>query len=71
MKPLPMLATKAAPFDSEDYFFEVKWDGVRALSAPRLLGRTRTLLSCPKPGLDKQRPAVSCRFPKSTCMINY
>ena len=33
MKPLPMLATKAAPFDAEDYFFEVKWDGVRALAA--------------------------------------
>jgi ATP-dependent DNA ligase len=33
MKPLPMLATKAAPFDSDDYLFEVKWDGVRALAA--------------------------------------
>lgn len=33
MKPLPMLATKAAPFDSQDYFFEVKWDGVRVLAA--------------------------------------
>jgi DNA ligase D-like protein (predicted ligase) len=33
MKPLPMLAMKAAPFDAEDYFFEVKWDGVRALAA--------------------------------------
>jgi DNA ligase D-like protein (predicted ligase) len=32
MKPLPMLATKAAPFDSEDHVFEVKWDGVRALA---------------------------------------
>src|SRR5258707_11037787 len=33
MKPLPMLAMKAAPFDAEDYLFEVKWDGVRALAA--------------------------------------
>ena len=33
MKPLPMLATKSEPFDSEDYVFEVKWDGVRALAA--------------------------------------
>jgi bifunctional non-homologous end joining protein LigD len=33
MKPLPMLATKSAPFDAEDYLFEVKWDGVRALAA--------------------------------------
>ena len=30
---LPMLATRAAPFDSDDYLFEVKWDGVRALTA--------------------------------------
>jgi ATP-dependent DNA ligase len=30
---LPMLATAAQPFDSPDYFFEVKWDGVRALAA--------------------------------------
>jgi len=29
----PMLATRATPFDSEKYFFEVKWDGVRALAA--------------------------------------
>jgi bifunctional non-homologous end joining protein LigD len=30
---LPMLATSAAPLDSEEYSFEVKWDGVRALAA--------------------------------------
>jgi bifunctional non-homologous end joining protein LigD len=30
---LPMLATAAAPFDSDAYLFEVKWDGVRALAA--------------------------------------
>jgi bifunctional non-homologous end joining protein LigD len=30
---LPMLATPATPFDSEEYLFEVKWDGVRALAA--------------------------------------
>jgi DNA ligase D-like protein (predicted ligase) len=28
-----MLAVSAQPFDSSDYFFEVKWDGVRALAA--------------------------------------
>jgi DNA ligase D-like protein (predicted ligase) len=28
-----MLATAAAPFDSADYSFEVKWDGIRALAA--------------------------------------
>src|SRR6202158_6450532 len=37
---LPMLATAAAPFDAEDYLFEVKWDGVRAL-AESALGRWR------------------------------
>jgi bifunctional non-homologous end joining protein LigD len=30
----PMLASSATePFDSGDYFFEIKWDGVRALAA--------------------------------------
>jgi ATP-dependent DNA ligase len=28
----PMLAVPAAPFDSPEYSFEVKWDGVRALA---------------------------------------
>src|SRR5215472_14914508 len=28
-----MLATRAVPFDSDQYLFEVKWDGVRALAA--------------------------------------
>ncbi len=28
----PMLAVSASPFDSEDYIFEVKWDGYRCLS---------------------------------------
>jgi bifunctional non-homologous end joining protein LigD len=28
-----MLATASAPFDAEEYSFEVKWDGVRALAA--------------------------------------
>jgi bifunctional non-homologous end joining protein LigD len=30
---LPMLATSSDPFDSPDYRFETKWDGVRALAA--------------------------------------
>jgi DNA ligase D-like protein (predicted ligase) len=29
---LPMLAVASEPFDSSDYLFEVKWDGVRALA---------------------------------------
>ncbi len=31
--PLPMLAVAGEPFDSEEYLFESKWDGVRALAA--------------------------------------
>jgi bifunctional non-homologous end joining protein LigD len=30
---LPMLATSGEPFDSPDYRFEIKWDGIRALAA--------------------------------------
>jgi bifunctional non-homologous end joining protein LigD len=44
---LPMLATAAAPFDSDEHVFEVKWDGVRALAAVdgrqwQLWGRERS-----------------------------
>ncbi len=28
----PMLAKRGAPFDSEEYLFEVKWDGIRAIT---------------------------------------
>ena len=43
---LPMLAVGAEPFDSLEYCFEVKYDGVRALAAVdemgwRLWGRER------------------------------
>jgi bifunctional non-homologous end joining protein LigD len=30
---LPMLAARAEPFDSTEYLFEVKWNGIRALAA--------------------------------------
>lgn len=32
-RPLPMLAVTSPPFDSPDYVFEAKWDGVRALAS--------------------------------------
>ena len=32
MNLLPMLAVRGQPFDSADYLFEVKWNGVRALA---------------------------------------
>src|SRR5215472_15925078 len=42
----PMLAVPATPFDSPEYNFEIKWDGIRALAAVdaagwRLWGRQR------------------------------
>ena len=30
---LPMLAARGAPFDSAEYLFEVKWNGIRALAS--------------------------------------
>jgi ATP-dependent DNA ligase len=35
---LPMLAVPAAPFDSPEYSFEYKWDGIRALAAVETAG---------------------------------
>src|SRR5687768_8082259 len=32
-RPLPMLATSSPTFDDERFLFEVKWDGVRCLTA--------------------------------------
>jgi bifunctional non-homologous end joining protein LigD len=68
MKPplLPMLATPAAPFDDEEYHFEVKWDGVRALAAVeaggwRLWGRSGSDYTLRYPEL-----AVLQRLPAGT-----
>ena len=30
---LPMLAVRGQPFDSEEYLFEIKWNGIRALAS--------------------------------------
>jgi ATP-dependent DNA ligase len=54
---LPMLAVTAKPFDSPQYSFEVKWDGVRALAAVetagwRLWGRERADYTARYPELD-------------------
>jgi DNA ligase D-like protein (predicted ligase) len=63
---LPMLATSAQPFDSDEYVFEVKWDGVRALAAVdqghwRLWGRQRA-------GYDGRYPELEVlrRLPAGT-----
>jgi hypothetical protein len=41
-----MLAVPAAPFDSLEYSFEVKWDGVRALAAVDPAVPQRFTLGC-------------------------
>jgi bifunctional non-homologous end joining protein LigD len=57
---LPMLAVAAEPFDSPEYSFEIKWDGVRALAAVdqagwRLWGRERADYTARYPELDVLR----------------
>jgi DNA ligase D-like protein (predicted ligase) len=57
---LPMLAVQSQPFDSDDYLFEVKWDGVRALtgvdsSGYRIWGRQLADYSQRYPELDSLR----------------
>jgi DNA ligase D-like protein (predicted ligase) len=61
-----MLATAAEPFDSAEYLFEVKWDGIRALAAIeegqwRLWGRDQSEYSGRYPELDVLR-----RLPSGT-----
>jgi ATP-dependent DNA ligase len=57
---LPMLAVAAEPFDSPDYSFEIKYDGVRALAAVdasgwRLWGREQADYTARYPELDVLR----------------
>jgi ATP-dependent DNA ligase len=57
---LPMLAVPATPFDSPEYSFEWKWDGIRALTAVepagwRLWGRERADYTARYPELDVLR----------------
>ena len=57
---LPMLAVAAEPFDSPEYSFEIKYDGVRALAAVdemgwRLWGRERADYTARYPELDLLR----------------
>src|SRR5439155_12383824 len=56
----PMLALPSAPFDSPQYSFEIKWDGVRALAAVdanrwRLWGRGLSDYTPRYPELDVVR----------------
>ena len=65
---LPMLAVPAMPFDSTEFCFEVKWDGIRALAAVepgrlRLWGRERAEYTDRYPELDVLR-----RLPAETLL---
>src|SRR5262249_46478040 len=57
---LPMLAVPATPFDSPEYSFECKWDGIRALAAVepaglRLWGREQVDYTARYPELEVLR----------------
>jgi DNA ligase D-like protein (predicted ligase) len=56
----PMLARQGQPFDSDQYLFEVKWDGTRALAfidngAYRLMNRRRREITSRYPDLSFPR----------------
>ncbi|HHW12631.1 MAG TPA: ATP-dependent DNA ligase [Firmicutes bacterium] len=56
LKIAPMLAVSAPPFDSPDYHFELKWDGIRCLAfltaTTRLQSRNGREISFQYPELD-------------------
>ena len=57
---LPMLAVSSEAFDSDEFLFEVKWDGVRALASVeqdrwQLWGRGRADYTDRYPDLDVPR----------------
>jgi ATP-dependent DNA ligase len=57
---MPMLAVAAEPFDSPEYYFEIKYDGVRALAAVdetgwRVWGRERADYTARYPELEVLR----------------
>ena len=65
---LPMLAVPAEPFDSPQFSFEVKWNGIRVLAAVdkggwQLWGRERVEYTARYPELDLLR-----RLPAGTLM---
>ena len=67
-KPLPMLAVPAEPFDSPEYCFECKWDGIRVLAAVeqggwQLWGREQADYTGRYPELDVLR-----RLPAETLL---
>ena len=64
----PMLARIGEPFDSDDWLFEIKWDGIRAITyiedgELRVHGRKRRDLAARYPELDALR-----RLPSGTVL---
>ena len=60
---LPMLAVAAEPFDSPEYCFEIKYDGIRALAAVdeigwRLWGRERADYTTQRSHRDRESLAL-------------
>ena len=62
LKIAPMLAVSAPPFDSPDYHFELKWDGIRCLAfltaTTRLQSRSGRVISFQYPELDNLHQQV-------------
>ena len=57
----PMLAVQGKPFDSKDYLFEVKWDGIRAMAFVE--GGKYRLMS-------RRRIDITERYPELSCLGN-
>jgi DNA ligase D-like protein (predicted ligase) len=55
----PMLAVQGTPFDSKDYLFELKWDGVRAMAFAEA-GAYRII--------NRRRVDITSRYPELTCL---
>ncbi|NLW55721.1 MAG: ATP-dependent DNA ligase [Firmicutes bacterium] len=64
----PMLAVPAPPFDSPDYFFEIKWDGERCLA---FLTSTTRLQSRNQRDITFQYPELTTlhRQLRQTCVV--
>jgi DNA ligase D-like protein (predicted ligase) len=52
----PMLARPSGPFDSPDHLFELKWDGIRALTFVDATGQYRLL--------NRRRREIGWRYPE-------
>src|SRR5438105_2535311 len=57
----PMLATPAAPFDSDDHLFEIKWDGIRCLA----FVEDGSVRLC-----NRRRADQTERYPEFACLTN-